>query len=233
MKKIIFLLVLALIALPAFCESKNDVASLNVSGSGSVLVEPDCASIELGVEVSRKTAEEAQAENARLMRNIISAVKKLGVPEDKTQTSGFSIWPEIKYEKDQVQRIIAYRCRNTLSVTVEDLKLISKVIDRGIGAGANNVQGLSLFMKNDAAVKKAALEKAVNDALSKANTIAAAAKVKIKHIINITETTAGTILPFSSATGARLMAMDAGAETPVASGQIEIRAAVQISYKIE
>lgn len=222
-----------ILSFPAFSEMKNDPSTLIVSGTGSVMVKPDHASVQLGVEVSRKTAQEAQAENARLMGNIISAVRKLGIAEEKIQTSGFNIWPETKYEKDQPSRIVAYHCRNNVNITIEDLKAISRVIDAGTGAGANNINGLVLSRKNDAEAKKQALEKAVSEAESKAKAIAAAAKVKLKGITNIIETGSIAQLPIENLREVKMMGTSGAAETPISAGLIEIKAAVTITYRIE
>lgn len=201
---------------------------ISVTGTGVVQIEPDTAYVKLGVEVIRKTAQEAQTENAGMMNNVIAVITKLGIPKEKVQTSGLYIWPEMKYEQNQPPKTVGYRCSNQVNITVEDLAKISKVIDAGINAGANSVQGIQFARKNDADFKKLALDKAVKDADSKAGAIALAANLKIKGIKNIIES--GAVVPMADYA---VRAMGGAGETPVNPGLMEVRGSVTITYKVE
>jgi len=228
MKKTLFAALVMFLLFASVCFGEQ---TINVAGNGVVQIEPDTATVKLGVEVTRKTAEDAQKDNANIMRNVAAAISNLGVPKDKIQTAGFYIWPETKYEQNQPAKTVGYRCSNQLSIIVEDLAKVSKVIDSGIGAGANNVQGLQFLRKDDAEAKRVALDKAVKDAAEKARAIATAAGVKIKGIKSITESGAVTPLPLMD-NAVRAMAVG-GAETPVSPGLLEVRGSVTISYSFE
>jgi hypothetical protein len=225
-------LLLIIVAFPSLASILTDDRTISVTGTGVVKVEPDTASVRLGVEVSKKTAQEAQAGNAEIMQKILSTMEKTGIAKDKIQTSGFNVWPEMKYEPNQPPKIVGYRCSNQVSVTIEDLSKISKAIDAGIGAGANNVQGVQFSRKDNLEFKKQALDKAVKEASSKAQAIASAAGLKIKWVKNIIES--GAAVPPPQAELLSLRAMGAGgAETPISPGLIEVRGSVTITYKVE
>lgn len=232
MKKIILIsLWLALIAFGASASILKEDQTVSVTGTGVVQVAPDTATVRLGVEVVKKTAQESQAENAGAMQKILAAIAKLDIPKEKIQTSGFYIWPETKYEPNQPPRIVGYRCNNQVRVTIEDLSKISKVIDAGISAGANNVQGIQFSIKDDSESKKSALDKAVKDASAKAQAIANAAGIKIKSVKNIIES--GAAVPINlEFSGARAMGAG-GAETPVSPGLMEVRGNVTVVYRAE
>ena len=232
MKKImwasLFLFIFAMVASAALLKEDQTVS---VTGTGVVQVAPDTATVRLGVEVIKKTAQEAQTENAGIMQKIMAAATKLDIPKEKIQTSGFYIWPEMKYEPNQPPKTVGYRCNNQVSITIEDLSKISKVIDAGIGAGANNVQGIQFSRKDDSEFKKSSLDKAVKDASAKAQAIANAAGLKIKNIKNIIES--GAAVPVSlEFSGVRAMG-GGGAETPVSPGLMEVRGNVTVVYKME
>jgi hypothetical protein len=210
----------------------KDDQTLSVSGTGVVQVEPDTAYVRLGVEVVRKTAQEAQADNAATMDKVANAITKLGIAKDKIQTSGFYIYPEMKYEPNQPPKTVGYRCSNQVNITVEDLVKTSKAIDAGISTGANSVQGIQFVRKNDAEFKQLALDKAVKDAAAKAQAIALAAGLKLKGIKNIVES--GAAVPIAMDYAVRAMGGAGGAgETPVAPGLMEVRGSVTITYKVE
>lgn len=231
MNKYFLILFLFLLLLPAFASIKEG-SNLVVNGSGSVFAEPDTATVRLGVEVQRQTAEEAQNENARIMNQVAASIYKLGIAKEKVQTSGYNVWPEKKYPQNQAPQIVGYRCSNQVTVTLEDLKKISKVIDTGIASGANNVHGVQFSLKDDLATRQEALEKAVKIAKSKAQSIALASGVKLGKIDTIIEGSSNLPQPLQG----EVLAMARGAgdnETPIAAGLIEIRANVTLAYKIE
>ena len=214
------------------CAAAHALQTLSVTGTGLVQVAPDTADVKLEVDVLRKTAQEAQAGNAEIMQKVVGTLIKLNIPKDKIQTSGFNLWPEMKYEPNQPSRIAGYRCRNQVIVTVEDLSRISRIIDAGIGAGAGNVQGLQFSRRDDLEFKKQALDKAVKEASAKAQAIAGAAGLKIKAVVSIAEKGVAVIQPVQNEFAVRAMAAG-GAETPVSPGLIEIRGNVTIVYKVE
>jgi len=203
-----------------------DEQTLSVTGTGIVEVAPDTAGVKLAVEVVKKTAQDAQADNAATMDRITAAVIKIGIAKEKVQTAGYYIWPETKYEQNQPPKLVGYRCTNELNVTIEDLAKVSRVIDAGIGAGASSVRGLQFSRKNDEEYKQLALAKAVKDAAAKAQAIAQAANLKLKGIRNIVESGA-------LQSGMRAMSSAAGGETPVSPGLLEIRGSVTLTYQVE
>ncbi|MBU1867396.1 MAG: SIMPL domain-containing protein, partial [Candidatus Margulisbacteria bacterium] len=158
MKNPLFIIV-ALLCLTLAAAAKDQ--SIIVNGFGSVQVEPDTANVQLGVECSGKSAQAAQSENARLMKQVVEAIEKNGIAKKKLATSNFNIWPEVRYEQNQPPKTVGYRCGNQVNVTIEDLTLISKVIDSGIAAGANNVRGLHFSRQDDKEAKRLALSDAV------------------------------------------------------------------------
>ena len=227
MRKLLVLLIgLLLLSFSAGAVAEQ---TLSVVGTGLVQVEPDTALLRLGVEVLKDTAQLAQSANAEIMQKIISALLKQGIPKEKIQTTGFNIWQEVKYEPNKPPAVVGYRCGNQVLITIEDLNKISRIIDAGVAAGANQVQGIQFSRKDDTPFKKQALEKAVAEAKEKASSIALAAGLKLKGIKSIIES--GAVSPLVS-DAVRPMAM-AATKTPISPGLLEIRGNVTIIYRVE
>ena len=222
---------LLIFVLSSSCFGAKIENSIIVNGNGSVMVEPDSASVGLGVEVLKATAQTAQTSNAQIMSRVIAAIEGLGIKREKIQTTGYNIWPEMKYEQNQPPKIVGYRCSNQVNVTIEDLKSVSKIIDTAIYAGANNVQRMQFSRKNDLGPKKRAFEIAVEEASEKASAIAAASGLKIKKIDTIVES--GQIQMADSGALRAMDSFSSSAQTPISSGLIEIKAGVTITYKID
>ncbi len=236
MKKLLIPLLLIVVFSPlslARASLLKEDQTLTVTGIGVVETAPDTAAVRLGVEVLRKTAQEAQTDNAGIMQKVISAMEKLNISKDRIATSNFNIWPELKYESNQAAKLVGYRCSDQITITLDDVKLVSKVIDSGITAGATSISGIQFSKKDDLEAKKTALEKAVKEAQAKAQALAAAAGRKIKSIKNIVESNAVLIVPENDL-AIRSMATNSGVTaTPISSGMVEIRGGVTINYIIE
>jgi uncharacterized protein YggE len=110
---------------------------------------------------------------------------------------------------------------------VRDLAQVGRVIDAGIGAGANNVSGPSLSREDRAKLYHEALRKAVADAKAKADALARAAGVTVGPVQAMTESTQGGG-PMPIAFGA----MRAAADTPIETGTTQITAGVRVIFTL-
>ncbi len=208
---------------------------LNVSGSGTVRVPPDLATVRLGVQSQAATARAAQEQVNRINNATLDAVGKLGVKPDQIQTSELSLSPLYAQpkpgEENNAPRIVGYQASTVVSIRLSDLTKIGPVIDAGLAAGANRLDGVSFGLVNDAEARTRAMTLAVQEARAKAATLAKAFDVELAEILEITEgSVVATPPPFPQARFA--MAMDAGAETSVSVGQLSVEASVSVRYRI-
>jgi len=167
---------------------KQESKTISVIGTGIAKAKPDRALISFSVVTQAASAEEAVSENADKMNRIVKAVRSMGILENQTETSAYSLTPIWEYPKDgSSPRIVGYTCSNTIRVTVKDLNKVGEVIDVAVKAGANQVSSLQ-FTISDEAMRQLglnALSLAVRDAASKASTIATAAEVTLIGPVSI------------------------------------------------
>lgn len=159
---------------------------ITTSGRGEIVSKPDAMRAELGVEVQAKTLDQAQSELSRKMANVTSAIEKLGLEGLTLQTATLEIQPvEGKPEAGRAPKIVGYRARNTLSITLRLAEAgelgaqAAKVIDAGVGAGANVVQGISFFLARPEEAQAKALHLAAVDAERNAKILAASSGVRL------------------------------------------------------
>lgn len=215
------------------------VPVIQVSGSGTVLAAPDEAQVRLGVLAQRPSAREAQDEANRIAAAILSGVAELGVPAEQVQTSELQLFPVYtdrdprRLEEDGEPRIVAYRANYVVTVRVEDLEKVGPVIDSGLDAGANQLQGVSFSLSDDEPVQGEALARAVAEARGKAETMARALGVGLGPVLDAVE--GGTVTPMPHFAAARFESADAreSQATPVSAGQIRVSARVTLRYRIE
>jgi uncharacterized protein YggE len=121
--------------------------------------------------------------------------------------------------------------RNTIEVRIDEFAKVGDVLDAAVSSGANNVHDLRFDVKNRDAIERQALERAVTDGMAKANAVAGAAKRAVDRILRIEESFVGLPQPMERAVMMRMAASDA--QTPVAAGEIEIRAQVRLTVAIK
>lgn len=212
------------------------IPSITVSGSGEVRVAPDQASVQLGVVAQKENAGAAQQEASRIAQGILDAVAGLDVPREAVQTSQLVLTPVYEQGGPRQQvptepRIIAYRASNVVSVRLDDLEKIGPVIDAGIDAGANQVQGVHFQLEDDREAREEAMRRAVREARGKAAAMADALEVSLGPVLDASE--GGVTIHRPEYGQVRMMAMESqAADTPVAAGEITVSANVTLSYRI-
>lgn len=210
--------------------ARPDEPVIVVSGEGVVKAAPDRAWITIGAESRSKDPKEAQALNAKAMSAVQAKLSSLGFAGDALRTVGYDLQLEFDYvDGRQVPR--GYVARNSIEVRVDDIARVGEVLDASVGTGATSVHGLRFDLQKRDALEREALKLAVADARARAEAIAAGAGSALGRILRIEESGARPAPP--QPVMMRMAAEDARASTPVAPGQIEIRAQVTLSVSLK
>lgn len=207
---------------------------IHVTGNGSVVGEPDIATLNLGVSVEKKTVAAAREAAAVAMTAVIDALKARGIAENDIQTERFSIYPQYDYtENGRVLR--GYSVNNTVSAKVRELETLSGVIDDAAEAGGDIVVVNTIqFMIEDATpLQTQARGLAVKDAEAKAQTLADASGVTLGKPITITETSHAASPPIAFAKEAAFAEDSALSSTPIEAGELTVTVNITIVYEIE
>ena len=196
---------------------------VTVTGEATVSVAPDMAVIRIGVTSQGKTAREASDTNARQMTAVLAAIKDAGIAERDVQTSRLSLQPQYDPNKGGTARLLGFQVTNQLTIKIRDVAKMPGILDRAIGAGANEMSGIEFVVSQQGKLLDQARDDAIADARRKAALYARAAGAKLGPVAAIAEE--GSNPP-------RLMqAMRAGA-VPVSPGEQTLRAVVTVSYEL-
>src|SRR5260370_33549686 len=88
---------------------------VTTSGQGEVKVTPDRASVMIGVQPRGATATAVGADNASRTRAVLGAMTKIGLPKEALSTEGYSVYPEMRYDRDGgPPRVTGYVATNTV-----------------------------------------------------------------------------------------------------------------------
>ncbi len=230
--------VLALaVTIPA--EGAGDVphagGTISVTGMASSSVEPDLLVIRFGVEVQEETARGALESNSALMGDVIDSIKSAGVTEGELATSRFSIHPAYgRYDEQTGQSpMVGYRVTNTVTVSTDRLDAAAGIIDGGVAAGANRVDGVSFVLspERQSQVRDGLIAAAVLDARAKADKALAPLDLDIIGVESIVLLGHGAPPPQHRSYGYEAMAADAKSVSVFSSGQ-DVTAAASVVFLI-
>jgi uncharacterized protein YggE len=205
--------------------------SISVPGVGRVSVQPDIATLRLGVLLVRQTAAAARESAAASMTAVIEALSAKGVARKDLRTALLSLSPVTDYSPETGPRVTGYQAANSVAVTVRDLTSAGSLIDAALAAGATSMDGLDFSVDDPSAAEEQSRTLAMDDAKRRAQTIAAAAGVKLGNVTGVVEGERGGPVPFPAL---RAVAFKAeAADTPVEAGSQEIVVSVTVAYAIQ
>ena len=215
---------------------------IQVTGSGTVAIVPDVALLTLGVETMADSVAEARGEAAAALTAIVDALRAKGIEERDIQTSYLNISPEYTYQeivRDGARLnervLVGYRVNNNVVVKVRDLDAVGEIVDEAAEAGgdATRVDHLRFSAEDTAEARRLARERAVMDAMEKADQLALHAGESRGRLVNISESFESGPEPFGLARAYDSFAMMEEASTPVTAGELEIRVSVYAVFAIE
>jgi uncharacterized protein YggE len=159
-----------------------------VIGQGTAEAVPDQALTTVGVQVTRPSAQEAQAVAGTAMNRVVQQIIALGIPRERLQTVEISLSPQHQPNSDQIS---GYSAVQRIRATVDDVNLVGRALDAAVSAGANLVDGVSFALRDPAATRARALAAAVQDARATANALAGAAGVSNLRLVRLEEVGSG------------------------------------------
>jgi uncharacterized protein len=225
MKVIPIILLSLLVASSAAAQTSDGPPQVVVTGEGVVKATPDQVWVTIGAETRSKTSRDAQQRNAEAMTAVIAKIAAFGIPKEAIKTTAIDLQLEFDYANGK-QTPRGYVARNTVEVRVDDLSKAGDVLDAVVASGATTIHGLRFDVKQRDQLEALALQGAVDNAAFKAKAITAAAGRAFDRILRIEEL--GSMR--EPRPMMREMAMTrADASTPVAAGELEIRAQVRLT----
>jgi hypothetical protein len=123
-----------------------------------------------------------------------------------------------------------YHVSNMVEVVIRDLARVSNVLDTAVGAGANNVWGISFGIDETSAVEGKARELAAADAKKRAETLARLSGVTLGPVVSVSEVVGMSGMPVPMPQLA-MGAVERGG-TPVSPGEVTFSAQLQVVYSI-
>jgi len=208
--------------------SKSKI-SINVHGTATVYAKPDIATLSFGITKEGEKASVVYGDVTANMNKIIKSLKDLGIPSDDIKTLSINVYPKYIYDpKTGKSSIDGFTAQVSLEVKVRNMDLSGKVVDTAFQNGANTFNNITFSVSNIDEYYNKALVKAISQAKTKAKLIADSYGVSLGNPVKVTEnvTSNDIYLPIYRS-DAKVAAQGA---TQIESGQVEIRAEVNVEY---
>jgi uncharacterized protein YggE len=221
----------ALIGIFAFAIAANAQITLTkrtitTTGTATVAATPDKADVQLGVTTQAVTAQDASTQNAAQVSSVLNAIRGVLGANASIKTISYTLSAIYNNPpQGQTAVVVGYVATNIVDATMTDLTLVGKVIDAGIGAGANRVQGITFGLQNPDPVQQQALKAAAASALTQAKAIASGLGVNVGNVLQASQ--GGSI-----SSGTVLAGVAAAPTTPIEPGAIQVSASVTIQVEI-
>ncbi len=230
----VMLLVVAFLSIAGGSVGAQDTPSrtISVSGTGEAYGTPDVAYVNLGIDVTDSDIGKALDSANTSMAAIVAAITDTGVDAKDVQTVNFNVYPEDKYDPQTGQATgeRVYHVQNSVNVTVRDMTKVGTVMQAGLGAGANTVNGLSFGISDTKPLEQDARLQAVADARARAQALADAFGVKLGDVISVSEGYGSVPVPI---TYAKADAFAAGGAAPqVNPGQLSVNVQLSVTFAI-
>jgi uncharacterized protein len=211
-----------------------DGTLVRVAGEGEVTVVPDVAVTDAGFLFEAPTADAAQRDVNERVSRYLRALKRLGIPDSRIQTVGYTVRPRYDYSDNRARnpRIVGYIARNTVRVRSE-IGQLDEVIDEANNNGVDEILRIVFEVEDEEGAFLDALALATERARGRADRVAKALGGTVTQIVEVREPTRDSFGPVPYArTGVESLASDASREEVLAPGEKTIRASVEFSAVI-
>jgi uncharacterized protein len=214
---------------------KTVANTVTVSGQATVTSPPDEAVVILTVENDGATAPAAMDATSVQTQQVLDRLKSDGIDDSAIQTSSITLYPIRTYDPNTGKENLAgYRAQNSIKVTLKDAATVGKVLTAGVETGVSLVSGPEWRLRDDSQAVNEALTKAVANARTKAETLAAAEGVSIGDVVVMSEGSVQVpVVPVYSYDTAGAEEMARVAQTPVSAGNLDVTATVTVTYALK
>ena len=203
---------------------------ITVVGQGTAYGQPDQANVVVGVETFAASVAEATSQNQTTLDAVMAALTAAGIAAEDIQTTNYSLYAEQTYGENGPTGIAGYRVSNQVNVKIRDIALVGDVLAAVTEAGANAIYGVNFSVADPAALEAEARALAMQDAASRAASLAELGSVSLGEITVISEVVGTPVMPLS---GGYAMEQAASAAPGISPGQLSYQVQVQVTYSIQ
>ncbi|AZI59178.1 DUF541 domain-containing protein [Nakamurella antarctica] len=203
--------------------------SVTVTGQGRVKIAADQVAVDLAIEIVRSEASQAFEAAAGSATTVLALLADGGVDSRSVRTTNMHLAPKLSWQDGQ-ERMLGFSCGQGLLAVLQGLSGLSRLLSSVATAGVEGVRfnGLVFSAADPAQAQQQARALAIADAKNKAEHYAQLVGRQLGQAISVSE------IPGSAGGGPITMMRAASlADMPVAPGEGEVDAKVEVVYEID
>ena len=206
-----------------------------MSGEGVVSVAPDRAVIRLGVQTSAETAAQALRQHERDVAAVLGRVRSFGVPDRQIEIAALQLGEDYRRRTEDGPQ--GYLATRIVAVTLDSLRAVPDLIATVVESGANRLDGIEYTLRSSEQYRLEALERAVNQAKTEADRLAAAAGARVGSVIWVQEGDVQILQPIVPASMREEIDAPPATRPPprpgaYSTGSSRVRASVVVQYEL-
>ena len=214
-------------AVVATAPAQAQTNGIHVSGQGSLEVEPDMGSVSMHVRREGSDPAELRRDIDKVVRAILKLVRNLKIAESDVTTAALSINPRYR-RRDSETVVDGVIATQTILITLRDLDLFGRLLNRSLEEGVNNVDPIRLDTSRRVELENQALEVAMKDAREEAARVALGLDLRLGQALNV------QVVSHSPRPQMALMEMrSAGNSDTFNPGLIRVERNVQVTFAID
>ena len=163
---------------------------IEVTGRGVVAGTPDVVRVRTAVSALRPTVAQAVADADAAVRRVRDALAAHGVAGRDASTAGLTVAAEQVWDQvTGVARVVGYRSRHDLAVTVREVAALGLVLGEALAAGGDEavLDAVGFELDDPTALRAQAREQAWKDALARAGQLADLAGRSLGGLLDLVE----------------------------------------------
>jgi uncharacterized protein YggE len=223
------------VSAPLFALEVPQAPHLVVSGYAEQKAEPDMLTLNVSVTALEKQGIKAKQQVDGKVAAFFGQLEGLGIKRSDVEAGNLVIFPEYQYPQNKKPELVGYRAQRQLAVKLYQLDKLSELMDTALKAGLESVSQIEYGLKSPQTIKEQARVGAVEDAKTKAESLAKAFGMKLGKVYSV-EYRNNTPMPiYSRALKAAAMAAPAAdmMENSYQQQQISITDNVEAVFLLE
>lgn len=205
---------------------------ISVVGVGEVELEPDQATMNISITAKEATLPEAKKVADERYKSVLSVILDAGIDKKHVKATRISAQPQYEWQHNK-QVYKGELVSRSLSIVINDLDLVSPLMQALVENGVSTIDGVSTGFQNSKLLQTQALKAAAEDAKSKAKFLAEQLGRKLGAAYLITEHNADAPEMVNRDRGMMASAMKSNdLPPPEMFGTQKVRAQINVSFNL-
>lgn len=214
-------------------QSSSEAATVEVSGSATVLAIPDRAELSAAIEVVHEDAQRASGEANRIAEQYVRTLRELGSEARHISSSAIRLVPEYRWNKEtEARERTGYRAHRQVIVRVQDIDKLGLYLGRASTSGMTHIEPPSLFVEAADIHTREALTKATADARANAEAVANGLQRQLGRVVSLDARQGRSGGGPQPVMMMRSQAMEDSASPSVDTGEIRFDAEVSARFQL-